>query len=246
MSKTEQEHRHDVIEVGKLVFQKGWVATTDGNITIRLEPNRILCTPTGVCKGMMKAEYLSVCDLDGRMIEGSRGRTSEIEMHLTIYRMRPDVMSVVHAHPPVATVCAVAGRPLNLALLPEVIIGLGEVPLAEYGLPGTPALTADMRQYIPRYDAILLANHGVVSYGVDVWKAFFNMETVEHFARITLVAELLGGARVLPREEVRKLFDARDRYGVRSNTRMEPGSPVVAEEHAPERRIETSREELAS
>jgi len=246
MSKTEQEHRHDVIEVGKLVFQKGWVAANDGNITIRLDSNRILCTPTGVCKGMMKSDDLSVCDLDGNMIEGSRGRTSEIEMHLTIYRMRPDVNSVVHAHPPVATGFAVAGKPLNLALLPEVIIGLGEVPLAEYGLPGTPALTADMRRYIPRYDAILMANHGVVSYGPHVWKAFFNMETVEHFARITLVAELLGGARVLPREEVRKLFDARERYGVRSNTRMSPGSPVVAEEHAAQPKIETTREELAA
>jgi L-fuculose-phosphate aldolase len=246
MSKSEQEHRRDVIEVGKLVFQKGWVAANDGNITIRLDSSRVLCTPTGVCKGMMNADDLSVCDLDGNMIEGSRGRTSEIEMHLTIYRMRHDVNSVVHAHPPVATGFAVAGKPLNLALLPEVIIGLGEVPLAEYGLPGTPALTADMRQYIPRYDAILMANHGVVAYGTDVWKAFFNMETVEHFARITLVAELLGGARVLPREEVRKLFDARERYGVRSNTRMTPGSPVVAEDHAPQQKIETTREELAA
>jgi len=246
MAKSEQEHRHDVIEVGKLVFQKGWVAANDGNITVRLDANRVLCTPTGVCKGMMDAAELSVCDLDGNMLEGSRGRTSEILMHLTIYKMRPDITSVVHAHPPVATGFAVAGRPLNLALLPEVIIGLGSVPLAGYGLPGTPALTADMRQYIPKYDAILMANHGVVAYGTDVWKAFFNMETVEHFARITFVAEMLGGARVLPREEVRKLFDARDRYCVKSNAHMEPGSPVVAEEHRPAEKLEITREELLS
>lgn len=244
MAKSEQEHRRDVIEVGKLVFQKGWVAANDGNITIRLGDNRVLCTPTGVCKGMMDAADLSVVDLDGNMIEGSRGRTSEILMHLTIYKMRPDVNSVLHAHPPVATGFAVAGRPLNLALLPEVVIGLGSVPLAGYGLPGTHALTTDMRQYIPSYDAILMANHGVVAYGADVWKAFFNMETVEHFARITFVAEMLGGARVLPRDEVRKLFDARDRYCVKSNTRMEPGAPVVAEEHRTPERLEFTREEL--
>src|SRR5579884_4316203 len=131
MVRTEREYRSDIVEVGRLVFQKGWVASNDGNITIRLDANRVLCTPTGVCKGMMCADELSVCDLDGNMIEGSRGRTSEIGMHLTIYRMRADVMSVVHAHPPVATGFAVAGKPLNLALLPEVIIGLGSVPLAD-------------------------------------------------------------------------------------------------------------------
>src|SRR6202521_3138321 len=121
--------------------------------------------------------------------------TSVIAMHLTIYGMRPDVLSVVHAHPPVATGFAVAGRALNLALLPEVIINLGCVPLADYGLPGTPALTEGMLPYIPKYDALLMQNHGAVSYGDSLQRAFFNMETVEHFARITLVAEMLGGAR---------------------------------------------------
>jgi L-fuculose-phosphate aldolase len=111
-----------------------------------------------------------------------------------------------------------------------VIVSLGCVPLAEYGLPGTPALTAGMLQYIPKYDAILLGNHGSVCYGEDLYKAFFKMETVEHFARVTLVAELLGGAKVLPRHEVAKLFDSRERYGVKSHARMEPGRPVVAED----------------
>jgi L-fuculose-phosphate aldolase len=159
-------------------------------------------------------------------------------MHLTIYEMRPDVSAVVHAHPPVATGFAVAGRPLTMALLPEVIVSLGCVPLAEYGLPGTPALTAGMLPYIPKYDAILLGNHGSVCYGEDLYKAFFKMETVEHFARITLVAELLGGPQVLPRHEVAKLFDSRGRYGVTSHARMEPGRPVVAED------IEGVREKL--
>jgi L-fuculose-phosphate aldolase len=148
--------------------------------------------------------------------------------------MRPDISAIVHAHPPVATGFAVAGRPLNLALLPEVVVSLGSVPLAEYGLPGTPALTDGMLPYIPTYDAILLGNHGSVCYAEDVYKAFFKMETVEHFARVTLVAELLGGPKVLPKHEVGKLFEARGRYGVKSRNRMEPGRPVVAEDKAAE------------
>ncbi len=245
MSKNEQELRQDILDVGKLIFQKGWVAANDGNISIRLDQNRVLCTCTGVCKGMMKLEDLIVCDLQGNKLEGSRERTSEIAMHVTIYQMRPDIFSVVHAHPPVATGYAVAGRPLTLALLPEVIIGLGCVPLAEYGLPGTPALTDGMLPYIPKYDAILMGNHGCVSYGEDVYKAFFRMETVEHFARISLVAELLGGAKLLPKQEVDKLFDSRTRYGVKSRTSMEPGCPVVAEDVGQSsERFQVTREEL--
>lgn len=237
MSKTEQEYRQDIVDVGRLVYEKGWVAANDGNISIRLDDGRVLCTCTNICKGMMSVNDLIVCDLGGNKLAGCRERTSEIAMHLTIYNMRPEICSVVHAHPPVATGFAVAGRPLNLALLPEVIIGLGSVPVADYGLPGTPALTAGMLEYIPNYDAILMANHGCVSYGTDVYQAFFRMETVEHFARITLVAELLGGPKVLPGTEVRKLFESRERYGVKSRAGMEPGSPLVAEDIPPARGI---------
>ena len=245
MVKSEKELRQDIVDVGKLVFQKGWVAANDGNISIRLDDRKVLCTCTGISKGMMTVDDLIVCDLEGNKIEGSRERTSEIAMHLTIYQMRPDIFSVVHAHPPVATGFAVAGRPLNLALLPEVIIGLGWVPLAEYGLPGTPALTEGMLRYIPKYDAILMGNHGSVCYGEDVYKAFFKMETVEHFARIALVAELLGGPKVLPKDEVDKLFDSRTRYGVKSHTSMEPGCPLVAEDVEPAaERFPVTRQEL--
>src|ERR1041385_6998832 len=206
MQKTEQQLRDDIIKIGRLIFEKGWIAANDGNITIRMDDDRILATPTGVCKGMMRTEDLILCNLAGDKLCGERERTSEMAMHLTIYKMRPDVRSVVHAHPPVATGFATAGRALNLGLLPEVIICLGSVPLAEYGLPGTPALTEGMLPYIPKYDALLMANHGVVSYGEDAFQAFFRMEMVEHFARITLVAELLGGPKVLARGEIQKLF----------------------------------------
>jgi L-fuculose-phosphate aldolase len=230
MSKTERELRDDIVEVGRLVYQKGWVAANDGNISIRMDRQRILATPTGVSKGRMHPDDLIIVDMKGNKIEGRKERTSEILMHLTIYEMRPDIHSVVHAHPPVATGFASAGRPLNMALLPEVIIGLGCVPLANYGLPGTPELTEPMLPYIPKYEAIMMGNHGAVCYGEDVFKAFFRMETVEHFARISLVAELLGGARPLPRLEVDKLFDSRTRYGVKSRAGAAPGCPVVAED----------------
>ena len=248
MPKTEKELRQDIVDIGKLVYQKGWVAANDGNISIRLDADRVLCTPTGVSKGMMSVDDLIICDMHGNKIEGRRERTSEIAMHYKIYDMRPDVRSVVHAHPPVATGFATAGKPLNLALLPEVIIGLGCVPLAEYGLPGTDALTDGMLQYIPKYDAVLLANHGAVCYSDEVYKAFFKMETMEHFARITLVAELLGGPTLLPKVEVDKLFDSRTRYGVKSRAGVEPGCPIVAENASapasPDGKISVTREEL--
>jgi len=244
MAKTEREHRQDIVEIGRLVYQKGWVAANDGNITLRLDADRILATPTGVSKGMMHPDDLIIVDMQGNKISGRKERTSEITMHLTIYEMRPDIQSVLHAHPPVATGFATAGRPLNLALLPEVIIGLGCVPLAGYGLPGTPALTDPLKPYIPKYDAIMMGNHGAVCYGEDVYKAFFRMETVEHFARISLVAELLGGATVLPKTEVEKLFDSRTRYGVKARAAMEPDCPVYAEQMPRSERFYVTREEL--
>jgi L-fuculose-phosphate aldolase len=244
MSKTLLELRQEMVETGKLVFQKGWIAANDGNISIRLDEDRILCTPTGISKGMMQPEDLIICDQSGRKIEGSREVTTEIGMHLTIYKLRADVCAVLHAHPPVATGFAAAGRALNLALLPEVVIGLGSVPLADYGLPGTPALCEGMVPFIPKYDAILMANHGVVAYGASISQAYSRMEIVEHFARITLVAELLGGAKPLPRVEVRKLFDARCRYGVKSRNEMEPGAPLTAEDMPAADNTPLTREEL--
>jgi len=230
MVKTEREYRDDIVQIGRLVFQKGWVAANDGNITIRLDAERILATPTATCKGMMTADDLIVLDYKGNKISGRKQGTSEIAMHLKIYEMRPEVRAVVHAHPPVATGYATAGRSLSDALLPEVIIGLGCVPLAAYGLPGTAALTEPMVPLIPKYDALLMANHGAVCYGEDVFQAYFRMETMEHFARIALVAELLGGAKVLPRTEVDKLLDARSRYGVKSGNTGERGCPLSAED----------------
>ena len=230
MGKTEEEYREDLVRVCRLVYDKGWVAMNDGNVSIRLDDNRILCTPTAVSKGTVTLDDVITCDMAGNKITGSRERTSEITMHITVYEKRPDVRAIVHAHPPVATGFAAAGRALDKALLPEVVIQLGAVPLASYGLPGTPALSDGMMPYLDNYDAVLLENHGCTTWGNDVWQAFYRMEMVEHFARITFVAEMLGGARCLPREEVEKLFAARARYNVNSRASMQPGLPLVAED----------------
>jgi L-fuculose-phosphate aldolase len=235
MPNSEQQLRDSIIQVGRLCWEKGWVAANDGNLSVRLDAEQILCTPTGVSKGMMAPEDLIIVDPEGRKLAGSREKTTELSMHLAIYALRPDVNAIVHCHPPVATGFAAAGRMLNQAVLPEVIVALGCVPLAAYGLPGTEELTRPMLPFIPKYNAILLQNHGVTCYGEDLMRAFSLMETVEHSARITLVAELLGGPRLLNRHEVKKLFEARGRYGVHAHNRMEPGWPLVAEDVVEER-----------
>jgi L-fuculose-phosphate aldolase len=220
------------------------VAANDGNITVRLDDERLLATPTGVSKGMMSPDDLIMVDMQGKKLAGHSECTSELGLHLAVYQLRPDVQSVVHAHPPVATGFATAGKALNLALLPEVIISLGCVPLADYGLPGTAEITAPMLPLIPNHDALLMANHGAVCFGGDVWQAYFRMETIEHYARVALVAELLGGPKVLPQQEVDKLMDARARYGVTAPAGDGTG-PVAAEDAASAaRRFQVTRAEL--
>jgi L-fuculose-phosphate aldolase len=225
--------RQDILRIGQFLHQKSLVAASDGNISIRLGDGRILATPTSMSKGMMAAEDLVITDMEGRKLEGQRNPSSEMAMHLLIYQLRPEVQGVVHAHPPAATGFAASGIALNQALLAEVVLALGCVPLAEYGTTGTPELSATLRPLIPHYDAILMANHGVVTYGEDVWKAYFKMETVEHFARIALVTHILGKQNLLGREEVDKLLLARQRYeGITSAAALSPSCPVTRPEPA--------------
>jgi L-fuculose-phosphate aldolase len=153
-----------------------------------------------------------IVDMDGRQISGRKSVSSEIAMHLLIYKLRPDVRGVVHAHPPTATGFAAAGLALNQPLVCEVVIGLGSIPLAKYGTPGTAELTSGLEPLIPQYDAILMSNHGVVAYGVDLHSAYMKMETVEHFAQISLVTHLLGKQQPLGSVELGKLMAARSKY----------------------------------
>jgi L-fuculose-phosphate aldolase len=227
--KSERQHREDICRIGRLVHQKGFVAATDGNLSVRLDHDTVLSTPTAMSKGMMEPEDLVVVDMAGKKVTGRRNVSSEIAMHLLIYRNRPDVKSVVHAHPPTATGYAAAGLPLNQALISEIVLALGCIPLAKYGTPGTPELTEALAPLVGQYDAILMANHGVVTYGEDLMRAYMKMETVEHFARIALVTHMLGRQQLLGAEEVSKLVEARQKYeGVTTVASMIPGCPVTA------------------
>lgn len=218
---TDHHLRGEIIRCGALLHTCGFIAATDGNLSVRLDSERVLVTPTGMSKGMMKASDLVIVDMEGRKLKGRREVTSEIGMHLLIYRMRPDVNAVVHAHPRTATGFAAAGIALNQPLVCEIVIGLGQIPLAPYGTPGTPELAETLKPLIPEFDAILMANHGVVTYGADLQSAYMKMETVEHFAQITLVTHMLGKQQPLDCSHLEKLLAVRNRYlGVSSASRM--------------------------
>lgn len=208
--------RKKIIEVGKRTYERGYVASNDGNISARIDDKRVLITPTGVSKGYMKAEDLVVVDMNGKVVNGSKKPSSEVFMHLQVFKDRPDVNSVCHAHPPYATGFAVAGLPLDKCVLPEVIIALGNIPIVEYGTPGTEEFYKPVLKLLPEYDAFLLANHGALTVGKDVLTAYHKMETLEHFAHITFVATQLGHIKTLNRDQVKKLTDLREKYGIRT------------------------------
>src|ERR687891_1884959 len=198
----EEQARADIVEVGRRLWERGYVASNDGNISVRLDDNRLITTPKNVSKGFMTPDMMVITDLDGRKIAGERDPSSELKMHLEVYRNRPDIRAVVHAHPPTATGFAVAGIPLDRAVLAEVVTTLGSIPIAEYGTPSTPELPAAVRKYIKAHDGMLLANHGALTLGSDLYAAYYKMETIEHFAKISLTARLLGGERLISQEEV--------------------------------------------
>jgi L-fuculose-phosphate aldolase len=190
------------------------VASNDGNISARIDESRLMTTPKSVSKGFMTPDMMVIVDYQGRKVAGDRDASSELPMHLEIYRNRPDVNGVVHAHPPLATGFAVAGIPLTRAVLAEVITTLGSIPIAEYGTPSTAELPEAVRKYIKAHDGMLLANHGAVTCGTSVMAAYYKMETIEHFAKISLVARLLGREHLISREEVERLQGLRGAYGI--------------------------------
>jgi L-fuculose-phosphate aldolase len=230
----EETLRADIVEIGRRLHARGFVASNDGNISARIDDGRLLATPTSVSKGFMTPDMLVVTDMSGRRLAGGREPSSELLMHLAVYAERPDVRAVVHAHPPLATGFAVAGIPLDRAVLAEVVTTLGSVPIADYGTPSTAELPAAVRKYIKAHDGLLLANHGAVTAGRDVYSAYYKMETIEHFARISLVARLLGRERVLSREEVLRLQELRGSYGIASPAPIcpefeSPGEPAACQ-----------------
>jgi L-fuculose-phosphate aldolase len=243
--------RADIVEVGRRLWVRGFVASNDGNISVRIAPDRLLVTPANVSKGFMSPDMMVVTDLDGRLISGAPGRkpSSEILMHLVAYRQRPDVGAVVHAHPALATGFAVAGFPLDRAILAEVITTLGAIPIADYGTPSTTELADSVAPYVKAHDGLLLANHGALALGQDLFAAYYKMETIEHFAKISLVARLLGREHLISREEVDRLQALRGKYGIAAPAPIcpdpapadaaagDPACQVVVAPHAPGERL---------
>jgi L-fuculose-phosphate aldolase len=213
-TRAEEQTRADIVEAGRRMYARGFVASNDGNISARLDDRRLITTPKSVSKGFMTPDMMVIVDYDGHKVAGDRDPSSELPMHLEIYRNRPDAHAVVHAHPPTATGFAVAGIPLTRAVLAEVITTLGSIPIAAYGTPSTAELPEAVRKYIKAHDGMLLANHGAVTCGPNVLAAYYKMETIEHFAKISLVARLLGGENLISRDEVERLQGLRGMYGI--------------------------------
>ena len=225
---SEPQLRADIVEVGRRLYARGYTASNDGNISVRLDGGRLLMTPKSVCKGFMSPEMMCITDLDGKKLAGERDPSSEMQMHLEVYRQRPDAKAVVHAHPPIATGFAVAGIPLDRAVLAEVVTTLGSVPIAEYATPSTKELPEAVRKYVKAHDGMLLANHGALTLGADLFAAYYKMETIEHFAKISFVARTLGGENLLSRKEVDRLQGLRGMYGIASPAPICPPGPESA------------------
>lgn len=205
----ENKIREDIVEVGRRMYNRQFVASNDGNISVKLSDNELLITPTGVSKGYMTPEDMIKVDMAGNVISGNKKPSSEIKMHLVVYQNRPDVYSVCHAHPQKATAFAVARKTCEKVALPEVIFSIGNVALADYATPSTQQLPDSIKEIIKSTDAVLLSNHGALTLGKDVFEAYYNMETLEHFAGIILYARQLGGEQALSEDQINELLKVR-------------------------------------
>ena len=213
---SEMDIKIEMCEIGKRVYNRGMVAANDGNFSVKLRDNEFLCTPTGVSKGFMTPEYICKVDAEGNVIEANEGfkPSSEIKMHMRVYKEREDVKAVVHAHPMYATTFAVCGLPLTEPIMPEAVLSLGTVPLAKYGTPSTMEIPDAVSEYLPYYDAVLLENHGALSYADSLMGAYHKMESLEFYARLLYQAKMLGGPKELTDEQVNRLYGMRRQYGL--------------------------------
>src|SRR5262245_14125016 len=210
----EQKIKQQIVEIATRCYDRGLLVAGDGNISVRVGENRCIATPSAVSKGWMKPEMMVTVDLEGNPLEPSDYKvSSEWPMHHVIYQARSDIHSVVHAHPPHATGFAVAGLSLSKAILSEVILTLGCVPLAAYGTPSTRELTDAIEPYLEFHDALLMANHGAVAYADTLEKAFNKLETLEHTCKISFIARALGNENTIPDRAIEKLFEIRERNG---------------------------------
>ncbi len=205
--------KEEICEIGRRVYNKGFAAANDGNISIRVGENEVLCSPTMICKGFMEPEDICAVDLDGNQIAGRRKRTSEVLLHLTIMKQRPDVRAVVHCHPPHATAFAVAGEPIPQCVLPEVEVFMGEVPLAPYETPGGQSFADTVIPFLEGTNTIILASHGTVSFGKDLIDAYWKTEILDAYCRILLLAKQLGNVNYFDERETRELLELKQKLG---------------------------------
>ncbi len=208
---TEYEIKQLMCEIGKRVYNRGMVASNDGNFSVKLNDNEFLCTPTGVSKGFMTPEYICKVDAKGNVLEANPGfrPSSEVKMHMRIYEKRPDVNAVVHAHPIYATAFAINGMALEDPIMPEAVLFLGGVPLAKYGTPSTMEIPDAIEEFLPHYDQVLLENHGALAWGADILSAYHKLESVEFYAELLFKSRMLGNPQNLNEEQVEKLYDIR-------------------------------------
>lgn len=210
--KTESQYRNDIIEICKRLYRNGWVASNDGNISIKIGPDAVLCTPTGMSKGYLTTDQLVKVDMDGNKLEGELEASSEVKIHMDVFKNKPGINSAVHAHPPYSTAFAVAGLPLDQCIIPEIIVSLGSIPLTAYGTPSTQEIPNSIRKYLQDHNAFLMENHGAFTIGGDVYQAYYRMESMELFAKISLLAKTLGNVNNINEENVRKIIDLRSNF----------------------------------
>ena len=230
---SEWEIKQLMVDVGKRIWTRGYVGANDGNISVRLNSGEILTSPTGVSKGFMTTDMIIKVDSKGKVISGNANYkpSSELKMHMEVYNERPDINSVVHAHPTYATSFAVAGIPLNKCVLPEAIIVIGAVPIAKYGLPSTMEIPDSIREYIKNSDAVLLENHGALTLGNNLINAYHKMETLEHTATIVWKAIQLGNVNVLPEYERDRLMTLRDNFNLQGRLTTCDATPMPSNDH---------------
>lgn len=205
--------KEEICEIGRRVYNKGFAAANDGNISIRVGENEVVCSPTMICKGFMTPDDICAVDLDGNQLAGKRKRTSEILLHLTIMKHRPDVKAVVHCHPPHATAFAVAGEPIPQCILPEVEVFMGEVPIAPYETPGAQGFADTVLPFLTATNTIILKNHGTVSFGATLEQAYWKTEILDAYCKILLLSRQLGGVDYLNEQKSRELLDLKKRLG---------------------------------
>jgi L-fuculose-phosphate aldolase len=208
-----KELKKAICEIGGRIYKRGFAAANDGNISVRLNENEVLCTPTMHCKGFLKPKDICLVDMEGNQIAGKKKRSSEVMLHLEIMKARPEVQSVVHCHPPHATAFAIAREPIPQAILPEVEVFLGEVPISPYETPGGKKFAETILPFVKQSNVIILANHGTVSYGESVERAYWWTEVLDAYCRILILARQLGPIQYLSTQHTQELIDLKAKWG---------------------------------